>query len=242
MGRVSIKRQLGRPYRLYMVFAFLLLGPISLIFVLLIWDFLSNPGKYWRPAGFFGIIWVILCSVVLIAVRRLVQMDRHPDLISLARYGALEELLPQIETELADPSQTVQIGQMPRSFKLELELMQRKTDELSDAEVWITRSWLIYMVREGLRMQFFRLDSLILVYPEGSNVILADRFGVRLAIAGREGGRARLLAEILTRVPWALNRFDPETEKSWTESRQQIVAEVELRRRSFQQERPATGQ
>jgi hypothetical protein len=35
-----------------------------------------------------------------------------------------------------------------------------------------------------------------------------------------------LLAEVLTRVPWALSHFDPETEKTWTEKRQQIIAQV----------------
>jgi hypothetical protein len=44
-----------------------------------------------------------------------------------------------------------------------------------------------------------------------------------------------LLAEILVRVPWALDHFDAETDRTWQENRQAIVTQVEQRRQTIQQ-------
>jgi hypothetical protein len=237
MEQISIKDKLSWPYYYYLVNTAVLLVGVSWPAGALFLDFLANPAKYWQGAGFAIFLWLILAGIIFVAARRLFQIDRHPDLIALARYGPLDELVPQIEAELVDSYQAVQIGCMPKSFQMAVELWNQKRAELADAEVWITRSWLVYMVREAIRMQFFRLDSLVLVYPEGNKVILADTQGVRLEVSGTEAGRARLLAEVLTRVPWALNRFDAEIETTWNKDRQKIVAQVELRRQNIQHEK-----
>ena len=61
-------------------------------------------------------------------------------------------------------------------------------------------------------------------------MVLIDDRDHWLKIPGTEGGRMRLLAEILERVPWALNHFEPETEKAWADNRVQVVSHVRQRR------------
>lgn len=238
MPRISIRSRLSLPYCVYFGIGVALLIVVSVALVNLSDAYLDNPAKHWIPAASIGLFWLILFGIVLVSFWRLVHMDRHPDLIALARYGVPDELLPQMEAELADPSQAVRIELTPGGFQLTFEVIK--------ADVYLTRSWLIHINREGLwmhflqldRMHFLRLDRLVLVYREDRKMILADSFGVRHVISGSEAGRVRLMAEILVRVPWALNRFDPEIEKTWTEDRQAIVAQVEKRRRTLQQ--PAT--
>jgi hypothetical protein len=39
--------------------------------------------------------------------------------------------------------------------------------------------------------------------------------------------------EVLARVPWVLERFDPEAERAWAEDRSGILAEMDRRREQF---------
>ena len=227
MKRGSIKRYLCQP--VFNAF-WLVLLPFGLFSYGLVAFLIERPvidGGHIAVAS----IWLVLFGILAFSAWYLFWPEHHPDLKALARYGNVKVLLPQIEDELADVSQAVCIGAMPRSLWL-------TRGELGEAAIWITSSWLVRMANSATQMQFFRLDSLIFAYPEGNKVILADCYGVRLEVTGTESGRARLLAEILTRVPWALSRFDPVLEKTWKEKRQEIIAEVDQRRLAFQQDKP----
>lgn len=232
MPRISIKRRLARRHVFYVI-----------VMLLPVWGYLCFLYRFWLETGslssllgswselFLGtIVFLPFAALLAFLIWRLASLRGwHPDLLALARYGDQQELLTQIEAELDDPSRVATFGEA-KSFQL----LPR---ELGDAEVWITASWLIYLSGGGNRMTVFRLADLVLVYPEEDHVILADRYGVRLQIAGSEGGRARLLAEILIRVPWALDHFDPEMEKTWNENPQGIIAQVEKRRQDLQREK-----
>jgi len=227
MARISIKEHLARPYRNYLILA---VGALVLVSLGLAWQALSVSD--WWLCGYVGLFGLLLLGIIVVAVWRLVRIDDHPDLVALRRYGELDVLLPQIEEELSTPGQLVRIGEMPKSFLMTSE----EGGELDFTEVWIAPTWLIHVVRGAIRMHFFRLDSLVLVYPEENKVVLADVHGVHVEVSGTDAGRARLLAEILVRVPWALNHFDRETQKTWTENRQEIIAEVAQRRQTIQEE------
>lgn len=91
-------------------------------------------------------------------------------------------------------------------------------------------------------MTFFRLDSLVaacrldgnLPTEAGARMVVIDRDGVRLEIAGTEDAVSRLLTELLARVPWALTHFDNEAERTWRTDRQSIIAAVDFRRAQIQ--------
>ena len=50
----------------------------------------------------------------------------------------------------------------------------------------------------------------------------------------------RLLAEILTRVPWAINHFHSPIDKTWDQHKHQIIAQVAQRRQEHFTAHPAS--
>lgn len=231
MRKFKIKRQLGSQYCQFLIGSLLVL-PLVLM---LAWGLLREKGTP-APTAYALMVVVVLGLLLLyfgalgFCLWRLFHMDRHSDLVQLGRYGPLADLLPAIEAELADPKQVAKVGRTRRSFRM----TTASDGDLAYNEVWFTPSWLIYNAAEANRMQFFRLDSLVLAARLSGAVLLADEQGARLEIPGTDAGVTRLLAELLMRIPWVLNHFDAEVDTKLQENRQQIVAAVELRRQQAQ--------
>jgi hypothetical protein len=97
-------------------------------------------------------------------------------------------------------------------------------------------------------MTAFRLADLVWASPvpnAGFNIltgkrfmttIFADRQGVRGQITGFEEVMTKLLAEVMFRVPWAMNRFDPALERGWNQDREAFIAATEKRREEIQEQ------
>jgi hypothetical protein len=136
-------------------------------------------------------------------------------------------MVDQIDKEMRG-SHVVSIGSPIKSFRL-----LSSSDELGKDQVLLTPSWLIHLIQLGTDFQFMRLDSVVMAFRTGSVVTLIDRYDVRLEIRGTLDGLTRLLAEILARVPWALSHFDADTERHWTENRQEIIAKMDRRRQQI---------
>jgi hypothetical protein len=64
----------------------------------------------------------------------------------------------------------------------------------------------------------------------GTMAVFIDRHNVRLDVLGTEEGVGRLLAQVLMRVPWVLDRFDAATEELLREKPEQVMAEIHRRR------------
>jgi hypothetical protein len=114
---------------------------------------------------------------------------------------------------------------------------------LHGSAVLLPRSWLVCLWGEsGRGLHFQRLDDLVVVYraeayflnQPAASAVFIDRHGVRVEVVGTVDGVTCLLAEVLPRVPWALNRFDPATERAWNEGRDRIIADVDRRRDHIQ--------
>jgi hypothetical protein len=189
--------------------------------------------------GFGGV------AVVLIvwAAQALLRPHRNRDVRQLARYGDPLALLDEIDRELADVQNVFAIGYPQKIFSLGF-----STPELhGPAAVLLTRSWLVYSWgSRGHRMSCHRLAELAVVYraeamilnsPVASAVFI-DRHNARIEVPGGVGPVTRLLAEVLRRVPWALNRFDPAMERAWQENREQIIADVDRRREGSEHPAP----
>jgi hypothetical protein len=239
---LTIKHRLGWLYRQLLLNS-ILLFPLVVVFEGIVLQMYRRKETPLTAADLSVVtVLVLLLGLYILALAgaawTLRNLDRHPDLVRLARYGPLAELLPSIEAELADPGQVAKVGRMLQTFQLR----RGRDNDLGYEEVWLTPSWVIYLTRQGTRLQFFALDSLVLAARVGNSVLLIDDRGERVEIPGTPAGVTRLLAEILARVPWALNRFDSEMEKSWTENRQEIVAEVSRRREQIKVSRSADGE
>jgi hypothetical protein len=191
--------------------------------------------------GFFAVLCAAGLALMAWAAARGWQIEEQPDLLALSRYGPPAEVLAAIEAELADPLRVVRMGRRRRSFRLDFGAAGGPVF----GEVLLTPFWLVFLPDEdqgGLGL--LRLDSIVWAYRAEATalhvlagvappaaVFLADRHGVMVQVPGTDEGATRLLAEVLCRVPWVVNRFDPDTLRVWKESPGQIVAEADRRRR-----------
>jgi hypothetical protein len=159
--------------------------------------------------------------------RNMARLVRHPGILELVRFGPPLELMADVDTELADTG---------RVKHLCGELSCWRGWDFKD--VYLTPFWLVYRFGPvgswGVGLQIFLLGSVVVGCRHGHHVVVIDRHGVRADIPGNDAGLTRLLAEILVRVPWALSRFDEESERTWHEDREQIIAAVDRRRQEIQ--------
>jgi hypothetical protein len=167
------------------------------------------------------------------------RWDRGPDVVALSRYGPPAEVLKAIDDEMIDDQALVRVGKVQKSFASLTTLAHL---ELRGAEVILTDSWLIHLWGEdGHRVNVMRLDDLVCASRAidiredgvGATLVLIDRHNARLDLAGTHAGVGRLMAEVLARVPWALERFDEETQREWQEDRTGILAELDRRRKQY---------
>jgi hypothetical protein len=243
-----LRRQLGRrPRKLIIagaIFAVLFSPSLYLLFLVL------TRGNTGRPplqmVLVFCAVEALSLAFIVWGVVALRRLARHPDLLALGRYGPPAEVAAAIDAELADPQQVVRIGRVLRSFSV---VVAPEKGEVA-GELLFTPSWLVCVTGEdGSRLHALRLADLVWVYRRPSaplqvalgweptgQVVLCDRHGFELTVPGTEQGLARVMAEVIARVPWALTRFDEQTEKSWRDQREQVIAEADRRR----QETPAT--
>jgi hypothetical protein len=226
--------------------------------------FCPSPGAVWfilvewsdRKPQPGGLLMLGLCCALFItgfclvvwAVRHW-RLDAHPDVIALGRFGPPLEVLDAIDAELADKSRVVRLGSARRSFQLDLGAGLRPLE----GEVLLTPAWFVYLPDEDkFQLGILRLDRLVWVYRAEAHLlillygalpaaslpaaaaVLVDRDGLTVQVPGTEEGVTRLLAEVWHRVPWALQQYDEQTERTWANNREQIVAAVDQRREQIQ--------
>jgi hypothetical protein len=224
--------------------ALLLFNPLSLMILFALID--GRPLR-WRSLGedewfplLFGALGIVLATT---GVVELVRLGRHEDMQALARYGPPDEVDAAIDAELASPGPLARIGRASTLLGA-----RPRHGVLRGEEVLLTPSWLIHLHWDRReRVDVLRLDSLVLasrcnplgLFSVGVAVgkdappawaVLADRQGVKLMVGGTEEGVTRLLAEVLARVPWVLDRFDEPTQRAWEQDRTAVVAEADRRR------------
>src|SRR5262249_15292920 len=93
-----------------------------------------------------------------------------------------------------------------------------------DAIVWV------YRAASALDRSGGKLLLKVPLGPGDGSLVLVDRYGASLQIPGPEPGLARLLAEILSRVPGAVNGFDHAPEWAPDEGADQVIAAADRER------------
>jgi hypothetical protein len=198
----------------------------------------ASSGVLWLTGG--AAAGVVLAAVAAYAARRWPPLGDHPDLAALGRYGAPGDVIAAIEAELADAAGVLRLTRLSDHVTAGRGVPRRPVR----GDLLLTRSWLLYFpVGTDWRLTALSLREVVWVYRSEMQprlgdlllnptpaVVTVDRHGVRCEISGNDAGLTRVLAELLTRVPWALNRFDAETARQWEQEREQVVAIVERRR------------
>jgi hypothetical protein len=195
--------------------------------------------KHDKDAHFVGLLMLGIgggaVAVIGWAAWALLHPERNRDVRQLVRFGEPLRVLEEIDEELQDLRHLFSIGYPRKSFSLRISMPELH----GPAAILLTRSWLVYSWGSwGHRVSCQRLADLVLVYRADAKIlnapvasaIFVDRDDVKIEVPGSVEAITRLLAEVLVRVPWALNHFDSATERAWQQDRGAIIAEVDRQR------------
>jgi hypothetical protein len=154
---------------------------------------------------------------------------RHRDLRALGRYGPPPEVVAAIDAEVLSGRCLARLGTLQTYLS-----PVPDPGEMYGHQVLLTETWLLDFYRyEGDRFNALRLTDLVWATRESTSrrakLILIDRHDTRLEIFGTPAAVSRLLAEVLARVPWVLERFDPQSDPAARPGRADPDAEVEDR-------------
>jgi hypothetical protein len=168
-------------------------------------------------------------------------LDRHPDVTALRRYGPPRQIVGAVDAEMADWRNVTQIRPHLRSFRL-----QANSPGISYySEVYLTPTWVVCILNAARdRLGIFRLEDIVLASRVAAPqtfllfrpiiprtwVTLIDRYGISIKLPFLEEDAGRLLAEVLARVPWAVNRFEPAAHHDTDADYGHFVAEADRRR------------
>lgn len=175
-----------------------------------------------------GIIGILVGLAALIGttiglvkgIRRSSDAGNHPILQRLARFGATDFVVNQIENELA--------GQ-----------------HTSFGNTHLTPHWLVYAVSTDLRATRFEEIAWIYMHVTTQRtygitvsrqymIVVIDRNNDQISILTgmKEDQTLEVLRAILERAPWALAGYSDELKKAWKKDRQGFLAEVERRKKA----------
>jgi hypothetical protein len=173
-----------------------------------------------------GIIGLIVGAIVLgfclwgivAVIRYSIDPEAHPILKALARFGPLDFVTHQIETELSAPHTT--LGQLH-----------------------LTGNWLVFAAKSSLSatryadvVWFYKHITTQRYYgipiSKTYTAMLYDRYGAQISmIAGRKEKAAdEMLHAIYERAPWAVAGFTKDIETAWKKDRAAFLAAVEQRK------------
>jgi hypothetical protein len=173
-----------------------------------------------------GIIGLIVGTIVLgfclwgivVVIRYSIDPEAHPILKALSRFGPLDFVTHQIETELSVPHTT--LGQLH-----------------------LTNNWLVFATKSSLSAT--RYADVAWLYKHITTqryygipvsktytAMLYDRHGVQISmIAGRkEKAVEDMLRAIYERAPWAVAGYTKEIETAWKKDRAAFLTTVERRK------------
>ncbi len=146
----------------------------------------------------------------------------HPVCKRLSRFGALEDVVQQIETAVRSNSMENTAGTM------------------------VFGPWLFKKTLFGVKC--FRIPDLVWLYkkvtkhsvnfiPAGTSfaALLYDRYGYSLELQARQKQVESLMAMICQQSPWIVAGFGKDLERLWKSQRRAFIAAVDERRKEFSQ-------
>jgi hypothetical protein len=176
----------------------------------------KSPGYAGLVVG--GIVFAFCLWGLINAVVRGADINKHPIMRSLARFGEPKMIADQINMEMA---------------------MAQKAGNVD-----LTRHWLVNAGNASLEAT--RLEEVVWIYkkitqhrtngiPTGKTftALVWDRHGKCITINGKENVIDETLDAIAGKVPWAIIGYDDQLEKAWRKDRQNMIGAVEQRRRQL---------
>jgi hypothetical protein len=176
------------------------------------------PG--WWGLGFATPILLLGLFNTARALRRWRRPERHPIVVSLARYGPPDQVADAIAREV----------------------QECYSYALPSRQPLLTRNWLLQPSFFGLRI--VSLHDVVWVYkkvtkhsvngvPTGTShaAVICQRDGATLEVGGNEQATEQMLYQILGAAPWVVAGFDPNLMDLFKNRRNELVDVVEERRK-----------
>lgn len=176
-----------------------------------------------RGNGYVGLIIggvvALLCLWGLTrAILRSGDLQRHPIMRSLGRFGEPQMMAQQINGEVMHQHPTVGKLHFTQNWLLLASSASLKATRLNDV-MWA------YM-----KVTQHRTNGI----PTGKThaALVWDRYGKCITISGREKTVRETLEGILNRAPWAIGGYAADIEKTWKSNRAGFIGAVDQRRAS----------
>ncbi|HEX2623177.1 MAG TPA: DUF6709 family protein [Phototrophicaceae bacterium] len=183
----------------------------------------------YRRGGFLGFVGLgvllIFSGFMLITVfRRIGSPESHPIMKGLSRFGHLDSVIPQLESELNTEHPIVGKFHFTRNWVVQKTVANLQAVPYQDV-VWVyqkTTRQRVNGVPAGRRF----------------SLMLNDRYGKLIEYQTKEKIVQEIMQNIAQRAPWAVVGYSDEIEKIWRTDRAKFVASVDQRKSSS---RASTG-
>jgi hypothetical protein len=181
----------------------------------------ERPG-YW-VIGLLIIIGAVIGGVymVVIGIGRLQNPARDPIMKRLSRYNVEPmQIVQRIDADMARGSQ--RIGKLTLSDGWIL----RRTSSVFDVMYIQHVVWLYKKVNTT------KMYGVVTV-GKTFTAVFNDQYGTTITVVGREKEVDQMLRAVAERIPWTEMGYSEATQREWSKDRDQFIAQVTARKRSF---------
>jgi len=164
-------------------------------------------------AGFVAFIGLVFGA--LVAIRRMGNPALHPSLKTLERFGAVDDVIDEIDAEM-------------------------ETAHPVFGNCHLGRKWFFVTHADGVSAA--RYPDIVWIYKQVSrnqtagipgeatpSVVVYDRLGGKITCPGSDAEVDEVLASLAERCPWAVMGYSEESEARWNDAREEFIAEITSR-------------
>jgi hypothetical protein len=169
-----------------------------------------------------GLVAAVICLLIAVwgsvrALSRLSDVNRHPIMRALRRYGDPEEIAEQIDHEVNSYHDKMGNIKLTRNWLVHQQGLTFNAARLNDV---------VWMYKHVLKTKYYGVVTVAKTY----SVYLWDRHGHCVTITGKEKQVDEMLQVIYQRAPWIIVGYDQQLENEWKKNRAEVIASVDQRR------------
>lgn len=169
-----------------------------------------------------GLVAAIVCLLIAIwgalrAALRLGDVNRHPIMRALRRFGDPEEIAEQIDHEINSYHDKLGNIRLTRNWLVHQHGLTFNAARLNDV---------VWMYKHVLKTKYYGVVTVAKTY----SVYLWDRHGKCITITAKEKEVDEMLQAIYQRAPWIIVGYDQQLEKQWKKNRDELVSVVDRQR------------
>jgi len=187
-------------------------------------DTMPGSGSAWSTIIGIAALAVISIWILIRLLRRSTNPAKHPIAKNLSRYGDWQQLAQEIDAQMAEPH------------------------EIYRNHFHLTRDWLIYQTKSHFDAIPFRdliwqymfqitYQSFGIITGKDYSLMVCDRYGKNKNFPYGKDSAALLdlLEKLREHAPWAYTGYAAETENTWNQEPEKMIAIVDARTQALEQ-------